>query len=168
MRTLTLTLVLAFSVACNRDPAPASDSNQAPAAALAPFLLTAEPAAAVTVDAAKPGLKAGDAVVLHGRVQDFVEGLGAFTLVDPSLPACGEKSGVADSCETPWDYCCEPDLPSHLVTVELRGADGKVIAASLMGHAGFAHLKHAIVVGTADVDPRGNVTIAASGVYLRS
>ena len=42
---------------------------------------------------------------IGGEEEPMIEGLAAFTIVDPSLKACSDIPG--DNCETPWDYCCE-------------------------------------------------------------
>lgn len=169
MRRLALALAcfLPAYTSCEKKAEGPRPSAAVPAAVSA-LVLKAEPTGAVEVDALKKTVKTGDSIVVHGRFQEFNDVLASFKLVDAALPACGESEGVADSCETPWDYCCEADLPAHLVNVELRGADGAPVTAALRGAGGFDHLKHAVVVGKAEVDAQGNVTIAATGVFLRS
>src|SRR5437868_1175777 len=103
---LALTLTLA---ACEKGkPAGGSTST---AALPAGFFLAAAPAEAKDIKDAKPTLKAGDKVVLVGRIggskEPFVAERAIFTLVDSRLKLCGESS-PEDSCETPWDYCCDP------------------------------------------------------------
>ncbi len=46
---------------------------------------------------------------IGGRVNPWVKGTAAFPIVDRSLKPCNEIEG--DTCETPWDYCCEAELP---------------------------------------------------------
>lgn len=169
MRRLALALVCFLPVlaACEKK----ADGTRPPVALppeVSTLVLKSEPQGAIEVDALKKSVKTGDSIVVHGRFQEFNDVLASFKLVDAALPACGETEGVADGCETPWDYCCEADLPAHLVNVELRGADGAPVKAALRGASGFDHLKHAVVVGKAEVDAQGNVTIAATGVFLRS
>lgn len=164
VRTALVVLALTASLACERREAAPAAKPLPPA--VARFVLLAEPAGSTEIVALKRTVKTGDAVVVHGRFQEFNDTLASFRLVDAALPACGEEEGVVDTCSTPWDFCCEPDLADHLVNVELRGDDGAPVAAALRGAGGFDHLEHAIVVGTAEVDGKGNVTIAANGVFL--
>lgn len=167
-KSIAVFILLSIVLACSREDAGPTKSTSSVGAAVAPFVLTSKPTGALGVDALRAAVKNGDPVVAHGRLQDFNDSLATFKLVDPALPACGEAEGVTDGCETPWDFCCEPDLADHLVNVELRGKDGVPVAAVLRGTGGFDYLKHAVVVGTAEVDARGNITIVASGVFLGS
>ena len=42
---------------------------------------------------------------IGGRVNPWIKGAAAFSIVDRSLKPCNEIEG--DTCKTPWDYCCE-------------------------------------------------------------
>jgi hypothetical protein len=111
---------------------------------------------------AKPGQEVVVRGVVGGSRKPFVEGLAAFTLVDPALKSCvGDDMG----CQTPWDYCCvDPQTIAHnSVTVEFREG-GRPLAASPRGFHGLDHLKTVVVRGVAERDPQGNVTIVAAGV----
>src|SRR5689334_20327757 len=70
------------------------------------IMIAGAPDDATAVAAARKDAKAGDNIKLLGRVKDFVNGQAVFTIVDPAIPACNDNPG--DTCETPWDYCCEP------------------------------------------------------------
>ena len=64
--------------------------------------------------------------MVYGRVRDEVDGLAAFTIIDQSLPYCGEE--FACGCKTPWDYCCDSDMiPDASLPIEVRDAKGEVV-----------------------------------------
>jgi hypothetical protein len=160
-------MVLAcLAVACGGDEA----ASSSPTTSGLPerFLLPAVPAGAQDVGTVWKDAQAGEEVVVRGVVggsaKPFVEGLAAFTLVDPALKSCvGDGMG----CKTPWDYCCiDPQtIAKSSVTVEFREA-GRPLAASPRGFHGLDHLKTVVVRGVAERDAQGNVTIVASGVRV--
>lgn len=158
MRSL---LALVFVVAaCSTESAPAPSSK---GGALEPFFAQQAEPGSVDVLAARASAKAGSELVLKGRVKDFVGGLAAFTLIDPSLRACSDEGDpMQDSCETPWDYCCIPgkEVAAACATVEFRDAAG-VLKQPIEGFHGLAHLDTVIVRGTAELDATGNLTLVA-------
>src|SRR4051794_38891909 len=82
------------------------------------YLLVAEPASPQGVMAVKEQAQDGDAVVVVGRIggsEKPFTGRAAFTIVDSQCRPCNEIPD--DPCETPWDYCCEPDLFKKKVLV---------------------------------------------------
>ena len=95
-------------------------------AAVASFVLEKDYANAVPVYEAKKSGE-GDEVTVFGRVRSELEGSGAFTIIDDTVPYCGkgqEKCG----CPTPWDYCCEVEkVPGASLAVEVRDAKGDVV-----------------------------------------
>lgn len=135
----------------------------------AQWLLASEPSGAESITAVKAGAAEGDRVVLRGRIggrrQPLTPGSLAFTLVDLSLPYCGQVA--EDGCGTPWDYCCEtPEtINAHGATVQVVGADG----APLLGDAssaGLEPLDEVVVVGTVGPRPSEQVLmVMATGVY---
>ncbi len=68
------------------------------------YLVQNEPADAVPVGVARKQSENGQEVTLFGIIggssKPFVEGLAAFTIVDPKVPYCADEEG----CPTPWDY----------------------------------------------------------------
>jgi hypothetical protein len=130
------------------------DAGAKPAAVTAAALpadlfVDAPPADAKAVTDVKASAKAGDHVVVRGRVggsrQPFVDGRAVFTIVDASLPTCADHPN--DGCKTPWDYCCEPKdkLFANSATIQVRGADGKPLAVDL-GRIGRIKAMDRIVV----------------------
>ena len=165
MKTL-LPLALVLACACGGS---ASDPNsEAPRSDLPErFYLASAPAGAVDVGALHTSAKDGEAVVVRGVVggseRPFIEGLAAFTLVDPALKSCvGDGMG----CLTPWDYCCvDPaTMAANSATIELF-EEGGLAAASPRGFHGLDHLVTVVVQGTAKRDAQGNLTIVASGLH---
>jgi hypothetical protein len=167
LKTLALAVLVALPAACGGS---ATESTQAPPRSDLPerFYLVDVPAGAVGVGAAHESAREGETVVVRGIVggspQPFVEGLAAFTLVDPSVEnICVRET---DHCPTPWDYCCaDPQtLLVNSATIEI-GEDGKPLAASPRGFHGLDHLVTVVVQGTARRDEQGNLTVVATGLH---
>ena len=142
---------------------------------LPPGLVLAEaPAGARDVVTVKKEAREGDAVVLRGRVggsmSPFVPGRASFQLVDTSLKACGEGT-VMDECKTPWDYCCdEPkEVAAHSANVQVVGADGKALKATLQGVAGLKPLSTVTVKGTVAkaAGESGTLVVNATGIHVK-
>ena len=134
------------------------------------YLSKEEPAKAAGVISTREKAKDKEDVVVVGRIggrsNPWVKGAAAFSIVDVSLKACNEIPG--DKCETPWDYCCEANLPKAtlLITIvdETTGQTVKQDARELLK----AHeLQTVVVEGKARRDKAGNVSIAASKVFIR-
>ena len=91
------------------------------------FLLDEEPQGAVDVLAFRKDAKDQQDVVvvgrIGGRVNPWIKGTAAFPIVDRSLKPCNEIEG--DTCATPWDYCCEAELPQATVLVMFVDETGK-------------------------------------------
>ena len=169
-------MAVAVAVAgCDRKSQTATEQPAAAAnaEALPPSLALAEaPAGANDVLAVRSGAKEGDAVVVRGRVggsrSPFVDGRASMQIVDASMKACGEGTPM-DECKTPWDYCCsEPkDIAAHSASVQVVGADGKPLRASLSGFAGLKPLSKVTVKGTvAKSADSGALVINATGVHV--
>lgn len=71
------------------------------------YVLVTEPEGATGVIKVREQANDQDDVVIVGRIggseDPWVEGLAAFSIVDPSLKSCLECG--ADECPKPWDYC---------------------------------------------------------------
>lgn len=157
---------------------PAKPATQAPATAAtvsalpADFILAAAPAGAKDVGVLKLEVKDGDEVVIRGRVGGkdkdvFTPGYASFYLADMKLQPCNAKAG--DDCKTPWDFCCDEreTILSNLVTVEVRGADGKPLKADLKGVKGIDLLSVLVIKGKAVRHGSDkNLTIVPSGIYV--
>jgi hypothetical protein len=166
LKSLAAASLLFLTTACGGSTA---EDAQAPPRSDLPehFYLAELPDGALDVGAAHDSAEDGDLVVVRGAVggsaKPFVEGLAAFTIVDPALESCvGDGMG----CPTPWDYCCEDPqtIAQRSATIELREGDTP-LAASPRGFHGLDHLVTVVVQGTARRDERGNLTIVATGLH---
>ena len=154
-----------------------SDSNPPVAEAsydASHFILAEEPAGGINVIAARETSQDSEEVVLIGRIggglNPWVEGRAAFQVVDASVLACSDEKedGEVCSCPTPWDYCCETDkLPKAMALVQFIDSDGSVVKADAKKSFGIQELQTVVVKGTAKRDDVGNLTVMASGIYVR-
>jgi hypothetical protein len=167
----TLAWCVLLAVACGTKDEPAgAGASHAKAGAVRPpdsFALASEPPGARPVKELLQKAANGEEIVAVGRVGEEVQGLASFRLVDASLRACSEME-MPDNCKTPWDYCCTPaeELRKVTASVELREG-GSALKADVIGWHGVDHLKTVVVTGRAERDSAGNLTIAASGVFVR-
>lgn len=120
------------------------------------LLVTTAPSGAVSVAAArKDAAKDGAEIVLRGRIggrmTSLLDKAAIAVLADEkAITACNDMPG--DACKTPWDYCCEtPEkLKASTATIQVRGADGKILKAPLRGLGGLKELSTVVVKGTVD------------------
>ena len=139
------------------------------------FVLATEPAGGINVIDARDSSKDKQDVVVIGRIggglNPWVEGRAAFQIVDPSLLACSDEKedGETCSCKTPWDYCCETDkLPTAMALVQFVEPDGTIVKADAREVFDVKELQTVVVKGTAKRDEAGNLTIMASGMFVRN
>lgn len=138
------------------------------------FLLSTEPEGGQNVIAVRATSQDGDEIVMVGRiggsVNPWVDDRGAFSIVDPSLLACSDdkEEGESCSCKTPWDYCCETDkLPNAMALVKFVERDGSVVSHDARQVFDLAELQTVVVKGKAMRDDAGNLTVLASGMFVR-
>jgi len=168
---ILLIAVLAGLSACSGS-SPAGAAGSASKASLpAGIALAAEPAGAKPVKDVVAAARTGDEVVMVGRVGVEGSDRAYFTLVDPSLKACSETP-LKDPCDTPWDFCCSPpeELAKLSALVQFRDGgelDGHLLQGNVLGFAGLDHLKSVVVKGKAEKDSSGNLTVVASGLFVR-
>jgi hypothetical protein len=134
------------------------------------FLLEEEPKDAADVVATRKDSKDQQEIVvvgrIGGRVNPWVKGMAAFSIVDRTLTPCNEIEG--DTCKTPWDYCCEANLSKATLLVMLTNKEGKVVKKDARELLGVKELDTVTLVGKAKRDKSGNVSILASKVYIAS
>jgi hypothetical protein len=147
-----------------------SQQAGAPAEAIPAGLILAQAPEKATDVLALKQAKAGDEVVLHGkvggRVAPFVDGRAVFQVVDATLQSCKDIPG--DTCATPWDYCCDPDINKKSASIQVVGADGKPLRANLKGVGGLKELSDVTIKGTvAQAGEAGPVIVNATGIYVK-
>jgi hypothetical protein len=163
---LVLTVGLLAS-GCGRSPTATGGSAQSDeAAAGTAYRLQTEPAGAKDVRAARSSVKDGDEVVVVGRVggekTPWVEGLAAFMIVDNSLKPC------VDGCAEPWDYCCDTDLlPASKAMVKIVDDQGQIVQSDSRKLLGIKELQTVVARGKVQKDEAGNLTVMASGIFVR-
>lgn len=160
--------------ACEKGPAPVARGGPADASTVLPagLFLEAEPAGVVGVLDSKAAVKAGDRVVIRGKIggsmDPFVGGRAVFTIMDTGVKGCDEMGD--DHCPTPWDYCCEPleSRTANAATIQIVGADGRPLKADLKGVHGLDPLAQVCVVGiVAQRDDAGTLVVNAESVYVK-
>ena len=132
------------------------------------YLLTTEPADAMPVGAARESVENEQSVTVVGLIggssEPFVDGLAAFTIVDPKVPYCAAEEG----CPTPWDYCCTQDqVKDNIATVKMVDASGEPETDDARQLLGVKELSTVVVTGIAQRDDAGNLTVAATQVFVR-
>jgi uncharacterized protein YdeI (BOF family) len=171
MYKMLLLLVLAslVTVGCaRRESKPVADDQVN--AVGKKFLIEQEPADAKPVAEA---IQADDdaEITIVGRIggerNPMIDGLAAFTIVDPSLKACSEIEG--DTCPTPWDYCCEsPDtMQTHSVTVKFTDESGTVVPVDAGKLFGVEPLQTVVVKGKLQKDKSGKTAVVAEKMYVK-
>jgi hypothetical protein len=112
---------------------------------------------------ARTTAQVGEEITLRGRIMGsaspFVAGRALFILGDPSiLTPCNEIPG--DTCETPWDVCCDSaeDKKIGTATIQIVDAEGRVLKEAIEGVRGIEKL--------AWVKVRGKVAAGSSADLL--
>jgi hypothetical protein len=169
-KTLALLLLAVVVIAgCGRRPTDSDTDDQVNAVGKK-YLTEQEPAHAQPV--AKAIQVDDDAEVtvvgrIGGESEPMIDGLAAFTIVDPSLKACSDIPG--DTCEKPWDYCCEdPDtLKTHSVMVKFTDEQGTVVPVDAKKLFGVAPLQTVVVKGKLQKDDTGKISVVAEKMYVK-
>ena len=168
-------VVAGLFVGCSQDASTPKGSTPKSSNAVAvvdgsKYLLSEEPKGAEAVIKVREESKNEEDVVIVGRIggseNPWIEGRAAFSIVDGSLKACSDVPG--DECETPWDYCCETHkLPTSTALVKVVDENGDLVNADARQLLKVQELSTVVVKGTAQRDDAGNLTVLASGVYVR-
>jgi hypothetical protein len=154
-RLITAAFVAFALSSCDKPQTETASSAQAtaPAPALAKFFTDEGMADAVAIHVARTTAKPGDEITLKGEVMGretvFTEGRASFILGDPEkLTPCNKIPG--DTCETPWDACCDSSELKliGLASIQIVGADGRVLEGNLKGTNGIKELSSITVTGT--------------------
>lgn len=163
MTAFAVTLLLSW-----RGVAPAQSPKQDEEPAGKKYLLEKPPERPQEVLAIRKDAKDQQEVVVVGRIggrhNPWVKGAAAFSIVDRSLKPCNEIEG--DTCKTPWDYCCETDLPKSTLLVMVYDADAKPVKKDARELLGVKELDTVVIQGKAKRDKAGNVTILAAKMFI--
>lgn len=146
---------------------PPSDPSQ-----LQSVLLDTAPAGAVSITEARQNPTPGTEVVLAGKIMGkmnpFVDGRALLTLGDPAkLVSCDLMPG--DSCETPWDVCCDESatIAQSIATIQVVDDQGRPLKSSLKGLGGMKELSSLVVKGVvAEGSGPENFLVNATGIHI--
>lgn len=169
-KILTLVGLCLVAVGCNRSQVatgPDNDDNTV-AVTKSEYVVDSEPTGAIPVGEARLSVKDDESVTLVGLIggssKPFVDGLAAFTIVDAKVPYCAPDEG----CPTPWDYCCETDaVKDNIATIKIVDDAGKPVASDARELLNVKELSTVVVQGKASRDEQGNLTVAATMVFVR-
>jgi hypothetical protein len=148
------------------------DGNKSPSASQAPretkYVVMTEPAGSIPVGEARDVVKDAEEVVLVGRIggstEPFVDGIAAFTIVDPKVPSCAGEEG----CPTPWDYCCtQNEVKDNIATVKIVDDQGQPLPRDARELLGVKELNLVVVHGKAQRDAAGNLALLADRVFVK-
>ena len=134
------------------------------------YLLDTEPEGAVNVIKVREEAGTDDDLLLVGRIggstDPWIDGRAAFTIVDLSLKSCNDT--LKDRCPTPWDYCCETGkLPTSMALVKFVDETDQVVKADARSLFDLQELSTVVIKGTAKRDEAGNLTVLASGLFVK-
>ena len=171
---LAAALMAAIATGCANSTstdAPESATSDPAATAGTPdatYVLAIEPEGAAGVGEVRESSKDDEAVTVVGRIggsgEPFVEGLAAFTIVDPKVAHCSEEEG----CPTPWDYCCtQNEVKDNIATVRVVDDQGKLVSKDAKALLGVKELSTVVVKGKAQRDEQGNLTVLAEKVFVK-
>jgi hypothetical protein len=168
LKRSSLFVMLAIAAGCSQDTSTSGRATQEEndAAVASAYRLSSEPAGITDVKAVRSAAKDGDDVVVVGRIggdrNPWIEAVAAFTMVDLALKPC------EDGCDTPWDYCCDlAELPTSKVVVKIVDGQGRAVAVDTRKLLGVKEMQTVVVRGKAKRDEAGNLTVLASGAFVR-
>jgi hypothetical protein len=134
------------------------------------YLLDTEPEGAGNVIKVREEAGTDDDLLVVGRIggstAPWIDGRAAFTIVDLSLKSCNDT--LEDRCPTPWDYCCETGkLPKSMALVKFVDETDQVVKADARSLFDLKELSTVVIKGTAKRDEAGNLTVLASGLFVK-
>jgi hypothetical protein len=156
-------LVAVLAIGCTQE----FEATRSVSADGAKYLLSVEPEGAQGVTALRDSAQDDDQVVVVGRigggVKPWIEGRAAFVLVDAAVQlACEEGETCSEGCA-----CCAEDLANATAMVKFVDTEGRVLPTDARKLLGVKDLEAVVVQGTAQRDQGGNLTVLASGIYIR-
>jgi hypothetical protein len=148
----------------------AAESNKgktsSPSPQFDPLLVTTErPSDTIPVAVARKNAQDQETIAMVGRIggsaNPFVDGLAAFTLIDPGLPDCAGDEECSDGS------CCTPEeLKANSATVKFLNSSGKPIPVDARKLLNVDAKAMVAVHGKVQRDDVGNLTLLADKLYL--
>ncbi len=165
---LTLALMLVATFGCGSTETASSNSNTDVTPTGKQYIASSEPANTTPVGDARQNAKDGDPVALLGHIggtaDPFVDGLAAFTIVDPQVKYCQPEEG----CPTPWDYCCtQNEVKENIAMIKIVDDQGQAVSEDARQLLGVKELSLVVAEGTAQRDDQGNLSVLATRVYVK-
>lgn len=162
---------------CDKPPPPNASSHETAksesASLPSQLFVSAEPAEARNVADAKKSAKEGEVVAIRGRIggaeDPYVAERAIFTIVDKSLPHCGEMK-MEGGCKTPWDYCCEPKdkLAENTATIQIVDSAGRPLKIDVSKNPRLKPTSEIVVKGkVAKKDGEKLLVIDASEIFVK-
>ena len=172
--SIVLSLIPIVLVGCGRQQTaqpPSTSTTSSASVDGSKYLLTAEPDGPEDVIQVRESAKDEEEVVILGKIggskNPWLEGQAAFHIVDRSLKSCSDREG--DNCQSPWDYCCETkeQRVASMAFIKVVDEDGATVKADARELLNVKELQTVVVRGKAKRDDADNLTVLASGVYVR-
>ena len=130
----------------------ASAPDAVPAALASVFAQVPTEEAILPIPELRQTAKPGDEVVLEAKVmgtkEPFVDKRALFVVGDEAtMISCDIRHG--DSCDTPWDNCCDDDdaLRAGTATIQVVDDAGEVLRHGIKGVSGLKELSRVRIAG---------------------
>ena len=149
--------LLAVAVGCGRSGAPETPAvvaAETPAALAAVFHAVPAPESLTSIPALRTAVQPGDVVVIEAKVMGteapFVDGRALVVVGDEGTLTSCNLLRPGDTCETPWDVCCEDAeaIGAGTATIQVVDGEGRVLKTDLRGVNGLVELSRVRVAGT--------------------
>ena len=128
------------------------------------YILKTEPGDAKGVVEIRESCKDDEEIRIVGKIggskTPWIDGMIAFTIVDPSCEECLES-------ETPWEYCCIADIASKTIFVKFVDDAGRTLRGDAKSVFGLTELQTVVITGKAKRDRDGAVSVLASKIFPR-
>lgn len=170
---LALALSTALLTSCQKteEEVEKTETNK-PSSPLESIILKEAPTNALAISEAIKAPQPGEPITISGevmgRLDPFIEDRAMVILGDPTkLTPCNRKPG--DSCDTPWDVCCDlqETINQSTATIQVLDENGAPIKTGLKGLNGMKELSFLTVTGTvAEGSNDKNLLVSATGIHV--
>jgi hypothetical protein len=156
--------IATFSISCGSKEKSEAAQPGATSGELEAVISATAPENALSVVEARSSAKPGEPIVLRGKVggkmKPISDAAAILVLADEkAIASCDQNPD--DQCENPWDYCCEEasKIAASTATIQVKGADGKLLRSTLRGLGDLKELSHLVISGTVDAASTAEVLI---------